>query len=213
MLDFNAVRSKRITVDELCRDLDINDLQRLTNEMLDGMQAMIATVQDEDVVFVPDDPEAEDTFAEDPDEALLAWTLGHVVVHATASAEEAAYLAVELARGVTPRDGRSRYEVPWRGVTTVAQCRERLEESRRMRLASLEMWPDPPHLDTVFIAPWNKRSYNAVVRFVFGLMHDDAHLGQIKDIVRQARLLSAGQSRAGGEAVLGCTASSSFRQP
>ena len=187
MLDFNAVRSKRILIDELCRDLDVYDLRRLTNEMLDAMQAMIAAAQDEDVVFEPDDPDAEDTFATDPDEVLLAWTLGHVIVHVTASAEEAAYLAAELARGVPLREGRSRYEVPWRGVTTVAQCRQRLEESRRMRLASLEMWPDPPHLDTLFFSPRTNRSYNAIVRFVLGLMHDDAHLGQVAEIVRQAQ--------------------------
>ncbi len=148
MLDFNAVRSKQITIDELCRDLDIDDLRRLTNEMLDAMQAMIAAARDDDVVFVPDDPDAEDTYATDPDEVLLPWTLGHVIVHVTASGEEAAYLAAELARGVPLREGRSRYEVPWLGVTTIAQCHQRLEESRRMRLASLDMWPDPPHLDT-----------------------------------------------------------------
>lgn len=195
MLDFNAVRSKRTTIDELCGDLDTDDLRRLTDEMLDAMQAMIAAAQDEDVTFVPDDPEAEDTFAVDPDEALLAWTLGHVIVHATASGEEAAYLAAELARGVPLREGRSRYEVPWRSVTTVAQCRQRLEESRRMRRASLEMWPCPPHLDTLFTAPWNKQSYNAVVRFVFGLMHDDSHLGQIAAIVRQAQEARPGLAR------------------
>ena len=195
MLDFNAVRSKQIPIDELCRDLDIDDLRRLTNEMLDTMQAMIAAARDDDVVFVPDDPDAEDTYATDPDEVLLAWTLGHVIVHVTASAEEAAYLAAELARGVPLREGRSRYEVPWRSVTTVAQCRQRLEESRRMRLASLEMWPNPPHLDTLFTALWNKRSYNAVVRFVFGLMHDDSHLGQIAAIVRQAQEARAGLAR------------------
>ena len=192
MLDFNAVRSKRITIDELCRDLDIDDLRRLTNEMLDAMQTMIAAAQDEDVVIVPDDPEAEDTFAVDPDEALLAWTLGHVIVHVTASAEEAAHLAAELARGVPLREGRSRFEIPWRSVTTIAQCRQRLEESRRMRLASLAMWPDPPHLDVLFTSPRGNRSYNAVVRFVFGLMHDQAHLDQIAKIVRQAEQARTG---------------------
>ena len=189
MLNFDSVRSKQTTIDDLCRDLNIDDLRRLTNEMLDGMQSLIANALDADVVFVPDDPVAEDTFASDADEVMLAWTLGHVIVHVTASAEESAYLAVELARGVPQREGRSRYEVPWRSVTTVVQCRQRLEESRRMRLASLEMCPDPPHLDTLFNSPRGNRSYNAIVRFVFGLMHDQAHLGQIAEINRQARLV------------------------
>jgi hypothetical protein len=45
-------------------------------------------------------------------ELALPWTLGHVIVHITASAEESAFLAAELARGVHRRTGRSRFEVP-----------------------------------------------------------------------------------------------------
>lgn len=56
-----------------------------------------------------------------------------------------------------------------------------------MRLASLDLWPDPPHLDNLFTTR-SGASYNAIVRFVFGLAHDDSHLGQIAEIVRQARL-------------------------
>jgi hypothetical protein len=107
-------------------------------------------------------------------------------VHTTASAEESAALAAELARGVEFH-GRSRYETPWETVTTIAQCRHRLEESRRMRLMSLEMWPDQPHLDNVY-EPWPGASeVNPIGRFVLGLMHDDAHLDQIAKIVRQAK--------------------------
>ncbi len=187
MLDFTPVRNKDITIDQLCADLTVDDLRRLTGEMVDAMLELLVGCTDEDVVFVPDDPTAGDTYAADPDETLLAWTLGHVVVHTTASAEEAAFLAAELARGVPHREGRSRYEVPWRSVTTIEQCRQRLEESRRMRLASLYLWPDPPHLDNLFTTRSGAR-YNAVVHFVFGLYHDDSHLGQIAEIVRQARL-------------------------
>lgn len=188
MLNFSPVRAKEITIDQLCADLRVADLRRLTNEMVDSMLALVAGCIDADVVFVPEDPEAEDTYANDPNEALLAWTLGHVIVHTTASSEEAAFLAAELARGVPHREGRSRHEVPWRTVTTIKQCRHRLEESRRMRLASLDMWPDPPHLDNLFPSFRGDQHYNANVRFVFGLAHDDSHLGQIAEIVRQARL-------------------------
>jgi hypothetical protein len=49
------------------------------------------------------------------------------------------------------------------------------------------MWPDPPHLDNLFPFWTGDSHYNAVVRFVVGLWHDDSHLGQIAEIVRQGR--------------------------
>jgi hypothetical protein len=186
MLDFGAVRDKQITFHAFVAGLTVEDLRSLTNEMIDDMLAKLSGIHDADVVFVPEDPEAEDTFANDSAEASLPWTLGHVVVHVTASAEESAFLAAEMARGVE-HHGRSRYEVPWEAVTTAAQCRQRLEESRRMRLASLDMWPDEPHLANTYI-PWKAMGeINAVGRFVLGLRHDWDHLAQIDEIVRQAK--------------------------
>ncbi len=186
MLDFAAVKEKQITFQELVADLGKEDLVRLTNEMVDKMLAQIEDCQDADVVMAPEDPAADDTFAANSADAHLPWTLGHVIVHVTASSEESAALAAELARGVEMH-GRSRSEVPWETVTTVAQCRYRLEESRRMRLASLDMWPEPPYLENKYV-PWPKLGeINAVGRFVLGLRHDWDHLNQIDDIVRQAR--------------------------
>src|SRR5690349_16942950 len=98
------------------------DLRRLTETMITAMEEAIAGCRDADVIFVPDDPQANDTFASDPSLVGLSWTLGHVIVHTTASAEEAAFAAAELARGVE-RPGRTRYETPWETVTTIAQCR------------------------------------------------------------------------------------------
>ena len=112
------------------------------------MLGLIAECVDADVVLVPDDPEADDPWAATPEETNMSWTLGHVIVHTTASSEESAALAAEMARGVALH-GRSRYEVPWQEMRTIEGCRQRLEESRRMRLASLEMWPDDPHLENV----------------------------------------------------------------
>lgn len=186
MLDFSSVRNETATIDQICAGLNVTALADLTNEMIDAMQARIEGCTDADVLFIPEDPAAQDTYASDPDEVSLPWTLGHVVVHTTASSEEAAYLAAELARGVAPREGRSRYEVPWRSITTFRQCHQRLEESRQMRLASLQMWPDPPHLDNLFTTRRGTQ-HNAIVRFVFGLFHDDSHLEQIAGIVRQAK--------------------------
>ncbi len=185
MLDFDAQKSGRISFDELVAELDIADLRRLTNEMVDAVLAMIDPCNDADVTFQPVDPEADDPYAEASDEVEMAWTLGHVIVHTTASSEESAALAAELARGVEMH-GRSRAEVPWQSVTTIAQCRHRLEESRRMRLASLDMWPDAPYLENRY-QPWSTApTINAIGRFVLGLRHEHDHLGQIVDVVQQA---------------------------
>ncbi len=186
MLDFEAMRAKKVTLPELLEGLKKMDLHNLTNEMVDKMAELISKCNDGDVIFVPEDPKANDPHAIDPAETHMPWTLGHIIVHATASAEEAAALAAEMARGVLLH-GRSRYETPWREATTIAFCRARLEESRRMRLASLEMWPDSPHLEYK-IEPWPGMTHvDAVGRFVLGLMHDDMHLAQIAEIIRQAR--------------------------
>ena len=186
MLDFTPVRNKEQTMAQLADGLTLADLRRLTNEMVDTMLGVIAESTDADVIADILDPQANDTFAANPDEVGLSWTLGHVIVHTTASAEESAALAVDLARGVEFH-GRSRSEVPWETVTTVAQCRARLEESRRMRLASLDMWPDQPYLENTYEPYAGRGSYNAVSRFIGGLSHDDSHLAQIERLAREAR--------------------------
>jgi len=55
-----------------------------------------------------------------------------------------------------------------------------------MRLVSLDLRPDPPHLEVTHIPYPAIGPLNAVAYFVFGLAHDDDHLGQIREIVRQA---------------------------
>ena len=187
MLNFQAVRNEEITLAELVAGLTRDDLGDLTNEMVDTMLGQIAACVDADVTFEPVDLEAHDPFAEKPEEVSLAWNLGHVVVHATASAEEAAAVAAELARGVEYH-GRSRYEVPWREMKTIEGCRQRLEESRRMRRASLETWPDEAHLKNEYEAWSGGPRVNAIGRFALGLMHDDSHLEQIRKIVHQAQM-------------------------
>jgi len=186
MLDFQAVRDQEITFAELVAGLSRDDLRDLTNEMIDTMLGLILACIDADVVFEPLDPQAHDPFAVTPEEVDMAWNLGHVIVHTTASAEESAALAAELARGVE-NHGRSRYETPWQEMRTIEGCRSRLEESRRMRIASLEMWPAEPHLENAYQAWSEGPSVNAIGRFVLGLSHDESHLGQIEEIVRQAK--------------------------
>src|SRR5215469_2797046 len=180
MLDFAAIKNRTVSLTEIANSLTKADLYTLTDEMIDTMQSIITDAVDEVVVFVPDDPEANDTFGK-PEDTYLAWTLGHVIVHATASAEESAALALTLARGL-PVEGRSRYEVPWQSVTTVAQVRQRLEESRRMRKALLDAWPDEPHLEVTYTPYKRAGTINAVGRFIAGLAHDAAHLDQLKEI-------------------------------
>jgi hypothetical protein len=161
-------------------------LRRLTDDLIDEVQSMLRRCVDADVVFMPVDAKAHDDAAATPEAAAIPWTLGHIVVHMTATSEEAAAVAAELARGVEYH-GRSRWEVPWDTVTTVAQCRQRLEESRRIRRASLDMWPDKPALDNTY-APWNGApQMGPVRRFLFGLEHDAVHLDHLRDVIGQAR--------------------------
>jgi hypothetical protein len=186
MLKLQAIHDKEITLDRLPTDLTPGNLHGLTNEMVDCILDLISGCVDADVTFEPLDPEADDPHAKTPEEVKMPWSLGHVIVHTTASAEEAAALAAELARGVEYH-GRSRYETPWQEMKTIEECLGRLEESRRMRLASLELWPEEAHLDMVCeVWPGGPR-VNAVGRFVLGLMHEDSHLKHIAEIVRQAR--------------------------
>ncbi|GHO65142.1 hypothetical protein KSC_040340 [Ktedonobacter sp. SOSP1-52] len=184
MLDFSAVKSGSQSFADVAAGLTKADLYQLTNEMIDVMQRIVIDAVDADVAFVPVDPNANDTFGK-PEESTLAWTLGHVVVHATASSEEAAALALVLARGL-PVEGRSRYETPWESVTSIAQVRQRLEESRRMRQAMLDAWPDEPHLDITYSPFPQAGELNAVGRFILGLYHDADHLDQLREIMRQA---------------------------
>ena len=191
MLDFAPVRNGEKTIADLAKGLDKLALHKLTDEMIDRMLSLVEGATDEDVVCVPEDPEAKDEFAASADQVTLPWTLGHVIVHTTASSEECAAQACTLARGVATT-GRSRYETPWETVTTIAQVRQRLEESRRMRHALLDAWPDQPHLETVHIP---KRPgappLNAVAYFLFGLSHDDSHLEQIHKIMDQGQSVRA----------------------
>lgn len=191
MLNFQAFHDKESTFAALVADLVRDDLHVLTDEMIDTTLTLIADCGDADVTFAPVDPQAYDPYAATPEEVHMPWTLGHVIVHNTASSEESAAVAAELARGVAYH-GRSRYEVPWTQMRTIAGCRQRLEESRRMRLASLGMWPDAAHLDNQYQGWPDGPMVNAVGRFVLGLMHEESHLAQIREIVRQAQAARGG---------------------
>lgn len=186
MLDFGPVRRREVRLAAYAeqQQIDREALVQFSNEMIDALLDQIAGIKDSDVTFVPVDPDAEDPYAENPEDVHVGWTLGHVIAHTTASSEECCAHAATLARGVEPC-GRNRYEVPWQEIRTVADVRARLEESRRMRLAYLNAWPDQPHLDTTY-APY-KSPQNCIVRVLAGLFHEQGHLDQIRDIIRQSQ--------------------------
>jgi len=185
MLNFELVREKKATVQDLVKGLTKDDLRRELNEMYNDIEHRIIDATDADVVFQPVDPNANDPFAKEG-EGELAWTLGHVIVHLTASMEESASLSQEMARGVEFH-GRSRWEVPFREVKTIAFCQRRLVESRRMCLAGLDMWPNPPHMDNTYVPAPGYLPYTSVSRFASGLKHASDHLEQISEIMRQAK--------------------------
>ena len=190
MIDFGPVRRHEQTIRELARGFTREDLVAETTAMVGLQQAIVADSTDRDVVFVPDDPQANDTFAGNDTDVKLAWTLAHVVVHTTASSEESCAIALNLARGVQV-EGRSRYEVPWETVTTAEQVRARLAESLRMRLAMLAAVPDSPHLENTYVPSERMGPVDAVTRVLSGLSHDDSHVEQLREILRQARSASS----------------------
>lgn len=186
MLDFTPVNRYQIPMDTFVADLTVADLRRLTNESIDRLVRLIEQCGDADIVYTPHDPDAFDAYAAKfrPAEATLGWNIGHNLGHTTASGEEYAFNAAELARGV-PYHGRSRYETPWQSITTVERCLARLQESRRMRLASLDLWPDEPDLNNG-VTPWKKSGWvNAIGLFTWGLAHDESHWRQIQKIMAQ----------------------------
>jgi hypothetical protein len=190
MLNFQPIADKVMTMAELCGHLTVAELRDLTNEATDTLLNLMADCTDADVTFVPKDPAAQDDYAATEAEKNMAWTLGHLIVHVTASSEESAFIAAEMARGVK-REGRSRSEVDWTTIKTVAGCRQRLEESRRMRLATLDVWPAKPYLDTTVTVGYLNGEINPPARFCGGLRHETGHLTQIREVIRQAKAARA----------------------
>ena len=190
MIDFSPMRDGELSYLEYAARENFGpaELKTSSDESIDYLYSLLDGLSDGDIVFDPEDPEAEDPFAVEGEERI-GWTLGHLVAHVTASSEEGAALSSLLARGV-PAAERPRYETPWRDITTVAQVRQRLEESRRMRNAYLQTWPDEPLLEVHrdvserFTARFGEM--NAPAAFLFGLSHEVGHYEQIEDVRRQA---------------------------
>lgn len=190
MIDFSPIRDGQLSCLEYAQQENITaaDLKTYSDESIDFLLSLTEGLIDADIVFQPEDPGAHDPFAVEGEESI-GWSFGHLIAHVTASSEEGAAFSSLLARGI-PAAERPRYETPWRGITTAAQVRQRLEESRRMRNAYLQTWPDVPFLDVYrvmserFIERFG--NMNAPAVFLFGLWHEVGHYDQIKDARQQA---------------------------
>ncbi|GAB4319821.1 MAG: hypothetical protein Kow00117_09460 [Phototrophicales bacterium] len=193
MIDFSPLDNNEMKLLAFAAQYTIDDLRRATNESIDYLLKLIEDLTDEDVVFEPIDPDANDPYAAEG-EQHIGWNIAHLIAHVTASSEEGAAFSSLLARGI-PAQERPRYETPWRDITTKAQCVQRLEESRRIRLAYLDTWPDDPFLDVYrqvserFIEKFGQM--NAPAAFLFGLWHEVGHYDQIKEVIQQAKQAKA----------------------
>jgi hypothetical protein len=190
MIDFSGVDNKTQKVYDIAPNYTVDDLRRASNESIDFMLDILRDLTDADVTFDPVDPLADDPYAKEGEEKI-GWNLAHLVVHVTATSEEWAAYSPILARGIAyPSEPRLRYETEWQTVTTHSQCVQRLEESRRMRLAALDMWPDTPNLDVKRELSPRFAEYagpiNAPAAFLFGLYHEHQHRGQFEDVRQQA---------------------------
>ncbi len=190
MIDFSPMREGELTYLDYAGRENIGpvELKQFSDESVDFLLSLLDGLSDADIVFDPEDPAADDPFAVEGEEEI-GWNFGHLIAHVTASSEEGAALSSLLARGV-PASERPRYETPWRDIKTVAQVRQRLQESRRMRNAYLETWPDAPLLDVCRVASERFTAkfgeMNAPAAFLFGLSHEVGHYEQIKEVKRQA---------------------------
>jgi hypothetical protein len=188
LIDFQPVFKKEKTLIELANEYSHADLGAALNSYVNFTHQVISEVSDEQATHIPVDSNADDPYATTEADRHLGWSLVHLVMHVTATAEEAAAFSSILARGIAI-GGRLRSERNWREVTTCAEAVARLEECRRMCLAYLATWPDRPDLTTVRIMPQNLSwmKPNAPVSFLAGLLHWHRHIEQFQHVAEQAR--------------------------
>jgi uncharacterized damage-inducible protein DinB len=190
--DFAPVENHEMTLLQFSQNFTVEDLRAATNESIDTLLKIVSGLNDDQVAFLPYDPEANDPYAK-PGEEKIGWSIAHLVVHVTASSEEWATYSSFLARGIPyPAEPRLRHETEWKTVTTTAQCIQRLEESRRIRLSYFNAWPDQPDLETKremsprFIE--RNGQVNASACVLYGLKHELGHYAQFREVARQARV-------------------------
>lgn len=190
LIDFSPVFQNKLQLSAFAQPFTTADLIAATHASIDLLRSFIDALTDAHMVFDPVDPLADDPYAKEGEERI-GWSLAHLVVHVTASAEESAAIASILARGIPyGKEPRLRYETEWHTVTTHAQAVQRIEESRRIRLGYLAAWPDQPHYETQQIiserahALWG--DIDAKARYLLGLYHEWQHYDQFRDVRAQA---------------------------
>jgi hypothetical protein len=189
-IDFSPVNRGDMFLIDFVHQFTLDDLRAMTHHSINTMLEIVAGLDDAQLTFIPDDPDAHDPYATTEEEKHVGWSLAHIVAHVTASSEEGAATSSLLARGVTTSE-RPRYETPWRDLKTREQVVQRLEESRRIRLAYLDTWPDQPFLDVYRdVSPRFTEKVglmNAPAAFMFGLKHEIDHHEQMRDVAAQLR--------------------------
>jgi DinB family protein len=190
LIDFSPVERGDVKMLEFSKQFSVAGLKAATNASIDTILEIIQDMSDAQMTFLPVDPDADDPHAVEGEEKI-GWSLAHLVVHITATAEEGAALSSILARGISyPKEPRLRYETNWHTVTTKTQTIQRLEESRRIRLSYLDTWPDSPHLDTY--RELSEKAIekfgilNAPATFLNSLKHEWGHFAQFREVRRQA---------------------------
>jgi hypothetical protein len=183
VLDFTPVFTGQKRIGDLASEVTLEQLKAATNDQIETMLTLVRELSDAETVFVASDPQAE---------GGIGWNVAHLIAHVTASSEENAAVSSILARGINyPFEPRLRAETEWTELTTTAACVQRLEESRRIRLAYLGAWPDQPRLDTEYTLPpaFAERVglMNAVGSCLLGLVHEAGQFEQLREIIRQAQ--------------------------
>ena len=56
--------------------------------------------------------------------------------------------------------------------------------------ASLDMWPEPPHMDNTYAAAPGALPHTPVSRFASGLKHASDHLEQISEIYAAGKIIN-----------------------
>jgi len=195
-IDFSPVWDKQILLGAFAQQFSVDALKNAVNASIDLLRSMVDQADNAMITFDP-----LDALADDPDaiegEEKIGWSLGHLVVHVTATSEESAAIASILARGVAyGKEPRLRYETEWKTITTQAQAIQRLEESRRIRLGYLATFPDQPFFEN--IREMSERAHelwgdlNAKGQYMLGLYHEWQHYEQFRDVLNQAQAARAG---------------------
>jgi len=99
----------RVTLPADTDPVAMEELRRLTNIVFDSARKLLRRCTDFDVTFVPLDLLADDPYAEVGHDVNVGWTLGHLIVHVTAGAEESAALAAERRENARPPADRTQH--------------------------------------------------------------------------------------------------------